>query len=569
MGSLGTRIVVEATGRVHVTYQKDFCELAGSCPPNPNAPDPYPFRGMGYAYRSGTWTRVGKVQDPALNCVQCVPDHVGGFGALALTSGGLAVVAQHMNEDGCDLRGDFYLQTAAGAASWRGYLTPIAQAPNPSILFPQVTANPNGSFSMLGEDPREGLYDEVDAFRMNYLAAPGTVFTCPLGWQIGNWISVAPAGLFRDGRPAFPSMAVSSNGRVGVAVGDLGGNVYLIESSNGTFGPGTVVTRMITNYSEAAITADDSTSTQYRPYVHCHVAYNDTTPNVVWSELQGRRVGGVLEFHDFRSRIMHWDSNRGARVVKQVALGEADRYDDVDQVLSGPLAGFNTLSVDWPQVGFSADGFETYVAWLRFSDAEVDPTADMGLTGIVTGIGFGDIIASVTRPGEGWSPPQNLTNTPTTDERFFSLAARNSGGRLNLVFQASATNQAGGVVIGDRGTTPGILVRRIAYLSRALGSSLVDVADPGSPFEARTLTAAPNPAGSRIRFSPTVDIAASGAKLEVFAADGRRVARVAAVGDGSFTWDGRDADGRRAPAGVYFARMVEAPIRPVRFVLLP
>ena len=32
-------------------------------------------------------------------------------------------------------------------------------------------------------------------------------------------------------------------------------------------------------------------------------------------------------------------------------------------------AGFNTLSVDWPQVGFSADGREIYVAWLRFADA--------------------------------------------------------------------------------------------------------------------------------------------------------------------------------------------------------
>ena len=56
---------------------------------------------------------------------------------------------------------------------------------------------------------------------------------------------------------------------------------------------------------------------------------------------------------------MHWDPIRGIEVVKQVAPGEADSFDNLDNGLNGPLAGFNTLSVDWPQVGFSSDGSET------------------------------------------------------------------------------------------------------------------------------------------------------------------------------------------------------------------
>ena len=51
--------------------------------------------------------------------------------------------------------------------------------------------------------------------------------------------------------------------------------------------------------------------------------------------------------------------------------------EDVPHIASvlSDLSGFNTISVDWPQVGFSPGGFETYVVWLRFTDAQVDPTA--------------------------------------------------------------------------------------------------------------------------------------------------------------------------------------------------
>jgi hypothetical protein len=565
MGSLGHRIEVGPDFRVHVTWQDEFCELGGGCPPNLAAPQPHPNRGMGYAVRdvNGVWTNFGKITDPRLP-VCCIRDLVGGFGSLALPASGRVALAQHLNEDGCDLHGYFHLEDAPGASTFRGYLTPVV---SPSYLFPQVAANPNGSFTVLGEVPRGGQYDETNEIRVSYLAAPGTFYTC-FNWQMGAWTAFAPASLFRDGRPAFPCIAASANGRVGVAVTDMGGDVFLIESSNGTFAPGTTTTRNLTHYSDASIVKSDSTSLEFRPYVHCHLAYNDTTPNVVWSEWQARKSGTVISYFDYHSRIRHWTPNRGVGTVYQVPAGVADHFDDVDNGLAGPLPGFNTLSVDWPQVGFSTDGSETYVAFLTFSDAHVDPTADAGLPGIVTGIGFGDIACSVARGTGPFSVPQNLTNTPNTDERFFSLSTRNPFGRAHLVFQASATNEAGCAIIGDRGTTPGNLLRRIAYLAAPLSASLLDAPAPAAA-RVRALRVAPNPvlAHARVRFE--AGTAAQTRLVEVLDLTGRRIATlVLGAGAPSVEWQGRDDQGRTAPAGVYFARVAGgSPDASVRFVV--
>jgi hypothetical protein len=566
MGSLGHRVEVGADGRVHATWQDDFCEIAGPCPPNLTAPQPYPNRGMSYAYRDATgWHVLGKVRDTRI-AVCCPPqDLAGGFGAIAVTAGGRAAVAQHLNEDGCDLRGYFHYEDAPSSNLFRGYLSPIV---SPSFLFPQVSANPNGSFTVLGEVPRGGQYDETNEIRTSYLAAPGTFYTC-FNWQLGAWTAIAPASLFRDGRPAFPCLAASSNGRVGVAVGDMGGNVYLIESSNGSFAAGTVTTRNLTNYSDATIIKSDSTSTQYRPYVHCHLAYNDTTPNVVWSEWQARKIGSTISYFDWRSRIRRWTPQLGAETVYQMPAGVADHFDDIDLGLAGPIPGFNTLSVDWPQVGFSLDGTETYVAFLRFTDAQVDPTANAGLPGIITGIGFGDVFCRIKVGGE-WRAAQNLTNTPDTDERFFSLATRNPNGAAHVLFQASATNQAGCVIIGDRGTTPGNILRRIAYLEAPLIGSPLDAPPPAALVAPITaLRVSPNPALAHARVRFDVGASASTRRIEVLDLIGRRVATLElAPGARAVEWEGRDGDGRPAPAGIYFARFAgDLSVAATRFVL--
>jgi hypothetical protein len=566
MGSLGHRIEWGTDGRIHVTWQDDFCGLGGGCPPNLTAPEPYPNRGMGYAYRDAdsVWHDLGKVDDPRLP-VCCPPRSLeGGFGTIALASAGRVAIAQHLNEDGCDLRGYFHLEDASGSNSFRGYLTPVASGN--SFLFPQVVANPNGSYTVLGEIPRGGQYDETNEIRTSYLPAPGTPYTC-FNWQLGAWTVMAPASLFRDGRPAFPCLAASSNGRVGVAVGDMGGNVYLIESSNGSFAPGTITTRNLTNYSDATIVKSDSTSIEYRPYVHCHLAYNDTTPNVVWSEWQARKIGASISYFDWRSRIRRWTPGRGVETVYQVPAGLADHYDDIDLGLSGPNPGFNTLSVDWPQVGFSDDGSETYIAFVGFKDSQVDPTADEGLPGVVTGVGFGDLYCVVAK-SSGYTAAQNLTNTPNTDERFFSLSTRNPLGILSVVFQASATNQAGCVIIGDRGTSPGNIVRRIACLQVRPDASRFNTSVLQEGAIARRLQVSPNPALAHARVHFETEPASLARTVEVLDLTGRRVAALPlAAGARAVDWQGRDLAGRAAPAGVYFARVEDDAHGSTRFVL--
>jgi hypothetical protein len=555
LGSLGIRIVTTPDLLTYVAWMDDFCEQdAAGCPPNVNAPQPFPRRGMGVALRSpgGSWTRLGKVQDPSIRGC-CLTELLGGFGTLAALPDGRVAISQHMNEDGCDLRGDLYLEGAPGAASWNAYLGPIQ---DPSFLFPQVVALPNGTFVMLAEVPRVTsgcTHCGVNNFAISRLTNTAAHFVCPTGWQMGPWTSVAnPAG-FRNGYPCFPALAAASDGRVGIAVTDFGGNVRLFESSDGTFAPATITVRNLTNDTDATVTATDSTSTQYRPYIHCHLAYNDTTPNVVWSELQARRQGGAIVFADYRSRIRHWNPVTGVTTVKQVQPGEADSYDNVDNGWVGPLSGFNTISVDWPQVGFSSDGSETIVGWLRFVDAEIDTSAHAGAPDFFSGVGFGDVACSVRHGGSAWSAAQNLTATPATDERFFSIAASNPPGRVRIVFQASATNQAGTVQGEDRGAGSPLLLRRIAYLERPLAGSVLAVNAP-APAAARGLRVSPNPARGAVRFTIEGSDRAPGTVL-IHSVNGAVVARIPLGVVGTASWDGRDRSGKPLASGVYFVRL--------------
>jgi hypothetical protein len=122
------------------------------------------------------------------------------------------------------------------------------------------------------------------------------------------------------------------------------------------------------------------------------------------------------------------------------------------------------------------------------------------------------------------------------------------------VFQASATDQAGCVLIGDRGTSPGNILRRIAYLERPLTGSAVGVGD-ASPPVAGSLRAWPNPARGAVSFR--ADGARPGAMVEIYSIAGGLVAR-RALGAGVVRWDGHDLRGRRVPAGVYLARVTGA-----------
>jgi hypothetical protein len=571
MGGLGKRIATAPNGDIHVAYENGFCYLApNGCPPDPNEPDPFPKRGMGYARRvAGVWDLLGKVWDPDLPKCCASPDVLGGFGALALTADGRVAIAQHMNEDGCDRRGDVYVDSGIGAADWEAYLGEIKPE---SFLFPQVVANPNGSLTMLGEVPRGGEHHGTLDVRIAYLAEEGQEIDCESTyWQFGPWTSIIDFGLFIDELPEFPSIAGGADGRVGVAIVDNGGDVFLVESSDGTFDAGTITLTNITGYSPDSITDPDSTSSEYRPFLQCDIAYNDTIPHIVWSEMQARKQGESFYLIDYRSKIKHWSPETDVETVYQVPPGVADLYDEPYLGLPGYYPGFNTATVDWPQVGFPTDGAVTYIVWVGFNDADVDTSVHAGLPGIVMGVGFGDLYFAHS-DGDAWSEAENITNSPDRDDRVPSLAADNVPGFAHIVYQTSATAAAGGSIIGDRDEKP-LDLHYIVYHEFATGYC-VGVTDEnrGGPH-LPGLRCHPNPGRSSMHFAVDTD-AVGEVRVSIFDVAGRCVAELEAgrhaAGSFSLAWDRRDNDGRLVASGVYFATLAVDGVRHgvQRFVLV-
>ena len=109
-------------------------------------------------------------------------------------------------------------------------------------------------------------------------------------------------------------------------------------------------------------------------------------------------------------------------------------------------------------------------------------------------------------------------------------------------------------VAQDRGTSPGNLVRRIAYLERRLDASLVAVGDRPSAPRAPSLRVSPNPSRGRVRFAIDA-VRPGGGTVLVFAVSGALVARVPVPAAGFAEWDGRDLQSRPLSGGVYFARL--------------
>jgi hypothetical protein len=262
-------------------------------------------------------------------------------------------------------------------------------------------------------------------------------------------------------------------------------------------------------------------------------------------------------YADYRSRVMHWTTGEGATVVYRTPAGVADLYDDIDSGGTGPIAGFNTISVDWPQVGFNDAGTTRIVTFVRFVDAEIDPTADAGLPGIVTGIGYGDVGLCTSAAGGAWSSLQNLTSTPQADDRFPAIPSRNANGKTHLLWQTSRFAQEAGIsMIGDRGAIAINYERRIAYLEPTLAGGAVDAPEIAAAATGFDWSIRPNPTEGPTRFVFARANDGSVRAVEIFDVAGRAVARMdAAPGATEIAWDGT-LEGRRLPGGVYFARLV-------------
>lgn len=101
---------------------------------------------------------------------------------------------------------------------------------------------------------------------------------------------------------------------------------------------------------------------------------------------------------------------------------------------------------------------------------------------------------------------------------------------------------------------------RITALVDSLIAAAVGVGDPFAPVTAQ-FSASPNPFRSDTKISFAAPAAAGATvRLAIFDLAGRRVVdlfdAVSATGTIDVRWDGRDATGRPAPAGVYLMRAV-------------
>lgn len=105
----------------------------------------------------------------------------------------------------------------------------------------------------------------------------------------------------------------------------------------------------------------------------------------------------------------------------------------------------------------------------------------------------------------------------------------------------------------DRNLIPGVThTDGIAWLCGECASS----ADEADGFARASLEASPNPAGRLLSLAWTVPTDARDARMEIFAADGRRVLeRRIGAPSGSVEWDLNDPSGAAVPSGAYFVRL--------------
>ena len=134
----------------------------------------------------------------------------------------------------------------------------------------------------------------------------------------------------------------------------------------------------------------------------------------------------------------------------------------------------------------------------------------------------------------------------------FSTIVMNGDGWSQLII--TGLNDAG-VVVGY-GTVNGATKGFIAEPSAAAG-----VTSPRTALTSAMTAARPNPfrGAAEIAFNLSTRAATAPSRLEIFDTEGRRITTLARGGlvAGAHTarWDGREANGAKAPGGLYFARL--------------
>ncbi|MGH2570466.1 MAG: T9SS type A sorting domain-containing protein, partial [bacterium] len=237
--------------------------------------------------------------------------------------------------------------------------------------------------------------------------------------------------------------------------------------------------------------------------------------------------------------IYCWSGGRGGG-IEMIGLGSAEVKRNTfagnfSESRGGALAvvGFPatvTKNVWWRNCAHEKAGS------LWCEDADADAECNIFWENIPE-IGEGDLECEV-RIGGGDEP-----NT-IADPLFCDFQAENFAIDADSPASPKHSDECG--LIGAYGPACGIRPRHVTRLT-----------EPAPEAGALRVQVSPNPTVEAARVSVDGDRAGE-ATAEIFDLAGRRVQRLPGTG-GLFVWDGRDATGRRAVAGIYFARVAAGP----------
>jgi subtilisin family serine protease len=228
-------------------------------------------------------------------------------------------------------------------------------------------------------------------------------------------------------------------------------------------------------------------------------------------------------------------------VAHDAAMNSGEDQSDADFTIRLPDTTPPTVTVTAPNGGESIqEGAGTDITWTA-NDTGLKPGGLTGLAAAIAGIDSVTISYSLNN-GSTWTV---IATGESNDGTYaWTLPMTPTDSALVRVAAYDTT--------GNTGSDVSDAVFRIA--------SSTGVGDPIMPAALTLSPARPNPltgAGTAISFGLTREGSVS---LNVFDATGRRVAALAGgsypEGFHTVVWDGRRADGSRAPAGIYFYRLV-------------
>jgi hypothetical protein len=360
----------------------------------------------------------------------------------------------------------------------------------------------------------------------------------------------------------YPSVISGSDGRVAIVIGDFGADVHFYESTNNGM---SFTETIITNAAEDTLelpAEPDGEATVFLPWVNTDIVYVGSEPHITWTGLQGARQAGTgVVLYDFRTRILHWSPSTG---IDTVVVSEAQGAIP-SETETYVYAGANHASIDWPQMGVSADGSVLYLVYVGFSPEDIDTESD---------IGFGDIFGTYsTDGGETWAVPQNITNPDGqvmgADDRYPSISPVSYDAAIAPGMDASITYQsddAAGSWLWTQFSDPEEPTANWDYFMYLgvdfdvpTGIEDGDVDNAPLPRSFALHQNYPNPfnPSTTVRFE--VPEGKERIELCVYDTRGRKVATLldgtVSAGSHRVTWNGMTERGEEASSGIYFLRL--------------